>query len=221
MLVELLLLAFTVAMWYENRNRVFELTVFTILVIFSYYFPYLSIAALLLAIYFKLSSRIGALAIIPSLLLNTCVFLSFIPFLRSVRVRREYLAFPAVASHVLFILNFLSVEREIVIAVALAVIALKREFKDFILPCVASVLFFLTDYSAILVLVLPAVIYALKMDERVPTALAIYHLILAAAVLSAGNEELANRLAIVAYYCLCMGVLSSLVYFIKEKPPEE
>ncbi len=56
-----------------------------------------------------------------------------------------------------------------------------------------------------------------KIDPRYPVMAAIGCLILAAMLLAFGNETLANKIAIYAYYFLVVGVLLNIVEYIKEK----
>lgn len=57
-----------------------------------------------------------------------------------------------------------------------------------------------------------------KFDGRIPVAYAILMLILAAAMLALyNNENLANQLAIYAYWLLAVGVTCLLIEYIREK----
>ncbi len=56
-----------------------------------------------------------------------------------------------------------------------------------------------------------------KVDPRYPVLAAIGCLILAAVLLALNNEELANKVAIYAYYFLVVGVLLNLIEFMREK----
>jgi len=57
----------------------------------------------------------------------------------------------------------------------------------------------------------------LKFDGRIPIGYAILLLITAAALLSTGNENLANQVAIYAYWLLVVGVACLTIEYIREE----
>jgi|Deesub1362A_J573_1020465.scaffolds.fasta_scaffold00662_22 MinD-like ATPase involved in chromosome partitioning or flagellar assembly len=66
---------------------------------------------------------------------------------------------------------------------------------------------------------LAALIY--RIDARYPVLAAIASLVLAAVLLAQRKEDLANRVAIYAYYFLVVGVLLNLVEYLRESREEE
>jgi len=63
------------------------------------------------------------------------------------------------------------------------------------------------------------IIFAIKKyDPRIPIAFALLLLVLSAIELAVASEDVANMIAIYAYYYLVVGVLLQLIEYIREKP---
>jgi len=56
--------------------------------------------------------------------------------------------------------------------------------------------------------------------DRLPIAIALVLLVVTAGVLAAGNEKMANDLAIMAYYLLVLGVVLQIITYIREQRAE-
>ena|GEM_PF-1205662 len=92
-----------------------------------------------------------------------------------------------------------------------------------LISILVSHLLFSTDDMLIFLsyIILIPIFVILKFDGRIPIGYAILLLIIAAVILTFGNEDLANQVAIYTYWLLVVGVICLTIEYIREGRRDE